>query len=42
MRILIVAFAGFIYVAADIAVDHGAAIHGWTAFISAMVRSVGL
>jgi hypothetical protein len=42
MRLLIFAFAGFSYVATDIAVNRGAVIHGWVAIIATALRSVGL
>ena len=42
MRALMMALAASIYVMTDMAVNHGSAIRGSAAFISAMVRSVGL
>jgi hypothetical protein len=42
MRGLIVGLALFLYVSMDITVNHGATVHGWLSFFSAMARTVGL
>jgi hypothetical protein len=42
MRVLAGAFFLFVYVTMDITVNHGASVHGWVSFLSAMVRSTGL
>jgi hypothetical protein len=42
MRVLIVPLALLVYVSMDITVNHGAAVHGWIAFLSAVMRSTGL
>ena len=38
MRVLLVPLGLFVYVAADIAVNNGASVHGWIAFVRALMR----
>jgi hypothetical protein len=42
MRALVIALAGFVFVAADISANHGAVIHSWATFMSSVAQSVGL
>jgi hypothetical protein len=41
MRFTVILSGLFVYVFADIAVNHGAAVRGWLALFAVMVRSVG-
>jgi hypothetical protein len=41
MRATVVLAVLFVYVCADIAVNHGASVRGWLALFSVMIRSIG-
>jgi hypothetical protein len=41
MRPALVFAALFVYICADITVNHGASVHGWVTLVSSMVHSVG-
>jgi len=42
MRLLIIIFGLFVYVAADLTVNNGASFRGWGYYIATLMRTTGI